>query len=113
MGDGRVGMVDARDVAAVAARVLTDDPDQHHGKTDTLTGPRAIRFTEAAQQLGHASGNEVSYLPATHQDARQALLETGVPRWIADMLIEPPRGTWRLDLLGGSERYAKEAAVSA
>lgn len=45
------------------------------------------------------------------QGLRVVLL--AVPAAVVIDRDEPPRGTWRLDLLRGSESYAKEAAVSA
>ena len=40
-GKGRAGLVDARDVAAVAARVAAG-PAAHAGKTYRLTGPELV-----------------------------------------------------------------------
>jgi len=48
-GDGRQGIVDPEDVAAVAAEVLTGAG--HHGKTNTLTGPELLTVPEQAAQL--------------------------------------------------------------
>jgi uncharacterized protein YbjT (DUF2867 family) len=39
-GEGRVGFIDAADIAAFAAQVLTE-PDRHAGQTYTITGPPA------------------------------------------------------------------------
>ena len=41
MASARIDMIDVRDIAECAARVLLDDPDRHHGKTYTLTGSHA------------------------------------------------------------------------
>ncbi len=48
-GNGRLGMIDARDIGEVAAKVLTEDG--HEGKAYTLTGPAAISFYDVAQAL--------------------------------------------------------------
>src|SRR5215212_4755864 len=47
--DGRLGMIDARDIGEVAAKVLTEEG--HEGKAYTLTGPAAITFYDVAQAL--------------------------------------------------------------
>ncbi|MET0235804.1 MAG: SDR family oxidoreductase [Kibdelosporangium sp.] len=88
MGHGRVGMIDARDIAELAAKVLTDGPDAHHGKIYTPTGPRAISFAEVAAHFEQALGKPVRYIPSTHQDREKRLLGFGVPDWIAGMLTE-------------------------
>lgn len=66
-GDGRVSFVDTRDVAAVAARVLTS-PDQYGEEPLTLTGPQALTFGDAAATLTAELGRSVAYV-------RQGLLE--------------------------------------
>jgi len=88
MASARIGMIDARDIAECAARVLLDDPDRHHGRTYTLTGPRSRTFTEVADQLSRVLGRPVRYLPVSDDAKRKTLLGHGVPEWIADMLEE-------------------------
>lgn len=53
-GEARISMIDARDVAAVAARVLLDDG--HAGRAYDLTGPQALSHAEACGELGAALG---------------------------------------------------------
>ncbi|GGK83556.1 NAD(P)-dependent oxidoreductase [Planomonospora parontospora subsp. parontospora] len=91
MASARIGMIDARDIAECAARVLLDGPDRHHGETYTLTGPRSVTFDEVADRLSLALGRPVAYVPVGHDAKRGALLGHGVPKWIADMLEEYAR----------------------
>ncbi|MFF3437375.1 SDR family oxidoreductase [Streptosporangium sp. NPDC002721] len=91
MASARIGMIDVRDIAECAARVLLDDPDRHHGETYTLTGPRSLTFDEVAAQLGLALGRPVTYLPVGDDARRGTLLGHGVPEWIVDMLEEYAR----------------------
>jgi uncharacterized protein YbjT (DUF2867 family) len=88
LASARIGMIDVRDIAECAARVLLDDPDRHHGRTYTLTGPRSLTFDEVAGHLSRALGRSVRYLPVSDDARRKALLGHGVPPWIADMLEE-------------------------
>ncbi|TYB95460.1 SDR family oxidoreductase [Micromonospora sp. WP24] len=88
MGAGRLGMIDARDVAALAAKVLTDGPNRHHGKVYTPTGPRSISFVEVAEQFTQALGTPVRYVPTADSKLEERLLRSGVPRWIVEMLTE-------------------------
>lgn len=91
MGEGRVGMVDARDIAELAAKVLTDAPGEHHGRVYTLTGPEALTFHEAASLLGTALGRPVRYEPVADEVVEERLLAYGVPAWIIDMVNEYAR----------------------
>ncbi|WP_436756677.1 NAD(P)H-binding protein [Streptosporangium sp. V21-05] len=91
MASARIGMIDVRDLAECAARVLLDAPDRHHGETYTLTGPRSLTFGEVAGELGLALGRPVTYLPVGDDARRATLLGHGVPEWIADMLEEYAR----------------------
>jgi len=84
--DARISMVDARDVAAVAARVLTEDG--HAGRAYDLTGPQALTTAECCELLAAHLGRPVQYVPVDDRTARSAMLGAGVPRWMADALIE-------------------------
>lgn len=88
MGTAALGMIDARDVAACAARILLDDPDRHHGDVCTLTGPRPVTFDEVARELSRALGRTVTYVPVGDDVKRKAMLGQGTPAWIADMVGE-------------------------
>ena len=80
--DGKVGMIDVRDVADVAVKVLTEDG--HEGKTYTLTGPASISFHDVAAALSKALGKQVNYVDVPVDAARQAMISMGLPEWIAD-----------------------------
>jgi uncharacterized protein YbjT (DUF2867 family) len=88
LGEGKLGMIDARDIGEYAARVLTSAPDAHHGKVYTLTGPEAISMEQAAAQLGQGLGRPIRYVPVPHEAARQSMLELGMPAWLVGMMIE-------------------------
>ena len=88
MAAARIGMIDVRDIAECAARVLLDDPDRHDGETYTLTGPRSLTFDEVAGHLSLALGRPITHLPVSDDAKRKTLLGYGVPRWIVDMLEE-------------------------
>jgi uncharacterized protein YbjT (DUF2867 family) len=87
---GRLGLVDTRDVAAFAARVLAE-PGKHAGRTYTLTGPASLSGAEIAQALGAGTGRAVKYVPVPLDAARATMLQIGASSWIADMLVEYSR----------------------
>jgi uncharacterized protein YbjT (DUF2867 family) len=88
LGEGRVAYIDARDIAAVAAEILTGDTASHAGKTYDLTGPAAITVGEVAQAIGRAIGKEVEYVDLPEDVTRQGLVAYGTPPWMADAIME-------------------------
>jgi uncharacterized protein YbjT (DUF2867 family) len=86
MKDGRLGMIDARDISAVAARVLTEEG--HDGQTYTLTGPAAISFHDVARILSGILGREVSYVNVSREKAKETMLARGLSEWMANTLTE-------------------------
>jgi uncharacterized protein YbjT (DUF2867 family) len=83
-GDGRVAMIDPRDVGAVAAVVLAGSG--HDGRTYQLTGPDAVSFAEVAAAIGAATGRPVAYADLPPDAARAALTEAGLPDWLVTQL---------------------------
>jgi uncharacterized protein YbjT (DUF2867 family) len=84
--DGKLGMIDVRDIGEVAGKVLTEEG--HEGKVYTLTGPAAISFYEVAEALSEVLGKEVRYVNISIEDAKRAMLNRGFPEWRAEVLIE-------------------------
>ena len=84
--DGKIGMIDVRDVADVAVKVLTENG--HEGKTYTLTGPESITFHDVAAGLSKALGKPVSYVNVPLEAARQGMVGMGLPEWTADAFGE-------------------------
>ncbi|HVK34975.1 MAG TPA: SDR family oxidoreductase [Microlunatus sp.] len=66
-GDGAVAAVSHDDVAAVAARVLTDD--RWDGQTLDVTGPAALTLDEVAAELSAISGRQVRYRAESEKEA--------------------------------------------
>jgi uncharacterized protein YbjT (DUF2867 family) len=85
-GDARISHVDVRDIAAVAAAVLTEDG--HAGKLYEITGPEAVTFTQVAEALSAALGKPITYVDVSPQDFKQSLLGWGQPEWAVDALNE-------------------------
>lgn len=114
--------IDARDIGAAAARVLTGKG--HEGKAYELTGPRAVTYDEAAQVLSKAVGREIKHVPITPEQFKQGALAMGMPEPYVDALVDLDRAyaTGRLtqvtptvkDLTGRDpirfEQFAKDYA---
>jgi uncharacterized protein YbjT (DUF2867 family) len=86
MGAARVSMVDVRDIAAVAARALTEDG--HEGKTYDITGPDALTYGEAAAHLTQVLGREILFADIPEASMRATLAAWRMPEWQADGVIE-------------------------
>jgi uncharacterized protein YbjT (DUF2867 family) len=81
---GRVGMIDARDVAAVAAKIAAS-PASHGGKTYWLTGPELISYSDVAAVLSKLLGRPITYRQLSFEDDRDAMIRAGVPEPVAEM----------------------------
>jgi uncharacterized protein YbjT (DUF2867 family) len=71
-GDGRVSLVDVRDVAAVAAMVLRS---AEHAGAHVLTGGEALGMEEAAGIIAEAADRAVRYDPVSDEEFRGILGE--------------------------------------
>jgi uncharacterized protein YbjT (DUF2867 family) len=78
-------VVDPRDIAAVAARALTDD--SHVGATHLLTGPQVISRPEQVEGIGAAIGRELRFEEVPVADARAQMLADGRPPALVDALL--------------------------
>jgi NAD(P)H dehydrogenase (quinone) len=86
-GAGRVALVDTRDVAAVFAVILTDDPGRHAGKTYDISGPEALTMGEVAGYISSALGIRVEYHARTEAQQRTVLESAGLPALMVDVLV--------------------------
>jgi uncharacterized protein YbjT (DUF2867 family) len=77
----QVSMIDAADVAAVAARVLTSAG--HEGEAYVLTGPQALSYADLADVYSRVLGREVHWHEVTFEQARDSMLESGLPEVLA------------------------------
>ncbi|MGW2209740.1 NmrA family NAD(P)-binding protein [Streptomyces sp. NPDC001781] len=92
---GRVGFVDAEDIAAVAVRALTDEqaPD-----TDLLlTGPEALSYDDIAAIIAEVTGRPVVHHRLSYEQMRDRLTAE-VPVEFAAMLTDMDRA-----IAGGAE----------
>ncbi|HEY5333879.1 MAG TPA: SDR family oxidoreductase [Solirubrobacterales bacterium] len=119
-GDGRVGMVDTRDVAAVAAMVASS-PAEHSGKTYWPTGPERLSYAEAAAVLSTVLDRPITFQPLSFEEQKQAMVDAGLPENLAGMnaqalsLFAEGDSDWVTDdvpsLLGRPARSFEEFAI--
>jgi uncharacterized protein YbjT (DUF2867 family)/predicted SnoaL-like aldol condensation-catalyzing enzyme len=85
-GTARLSMVDTRDVAAVAARVLTEDG--HLGKVYPLVGPQALSHPEVADVLTARFGWPVRYVEVPLEETRATMAGFGLDPWLVNAVVE-------------------------
>lgn len=85
MGDGKIAMIDARDIAMVAVKALTESG--HDGKTYRLTGPEPVSYHDIVHELSAIVGRTIRYVSLTPEIHLQEMLKTGMPDWLADDLV--------------------------
>ncbi|MCB0164604.1 MAG: SDR family oxidoreductase [Anaerolineae bacterium] len=73
--DAKTSFIDTRDIAAVAAVVLTEEG--HAGKEYALTGGEAFTYSEAAAILSEAANREINYVAIDDGAFREALASAG------------------------------------
>jgi NAD(P)H dehydrogenase (quinone) len=76
-GDGHVAMIDARDIAEVAASVLIKGG--HTGESLVLTGGEAVTYNAVAAAFATELGHDVRYVDTPPEVTRQNLLGFGLP----------------------------------
>jgi uncharacterized protein YbjT (DUF2867 family) len=101
-GDARIGMVDTRDVAAVASIVLTERGDwsAHYD----ITGPEALSYGDVAAKLSEALGRKVTYVDTPDEAVRETLLGFGLDRWFVGALV----GLYQDYRRSGTDGYAAQ-----
>jgi uncharacterized protein YbjT (DUF2867 family) len=79
--DGRVAMIDARDIAAAAVAALTTVPAV--GRVYTLTGPEAVSFDQVADVLGRQAGRTLRHVRVPPETVFERLRAAGAEAWFA------------------------------
>ncbi|MFD0590182.1 SDR family oxidoreductase [Paenibacillus sp. GCM10027627] len=87
MGEAACNFVDGRDIADVAAEVLTNREVQ--GGIYTLTGAETFSYPQIADQLSRLLGRNIEYVNLDSLALYQQLTElAGMPPWIARHVVE-------------------------
>ena len=86
LADGKMGLIDSRDISYFAAHVLTTTG--HEGKTYTLTGPASLSMHQIAAAIGGAVGKTVTYVPVSIDNARQSMAQMGLDDWMANLMCD-------------------------
>jgi uncharacterized protein YbjT (DUF2867 family) len=83
-GNAKVSFIDARDIAATAATLLTND--LFNGQAFDLTGPESLDHAQVAAALTKVAGRKISYEEITPDAFQSGLLGAGLPKDYAQFL---------------------------
>jgi uncharacterized protein YbjT (DUF2867 family) len=81
-GDGRIGHVDVRDVAAAAAEIAVS-PAGHAEKTHWPTGPESLSGYDVAEVFTRVLGRLITFYPISFEVQKQAMTDVGLPEPVA------------------------------
>lgn len=76
--------IDVDDIADVALAALTDP--RHAGHVYELSGPRALTFAQATQEIAAATGRDIGYTQIPLEDFLSFVAGTGAPPAYLDLL---------------------------
>jgi uncharacterized protein YbjT (DUF2867 family) len=117
--DGRVSLVDARDVAAVAVQIARR-PRTHIAATYWISGPELLSYHDVARILSEIVKQPITFRPRTFEEDKQAMMTAGVPETIAEQnaqafsLIATGDADWQtddaLEILGREPRSFRQFA---
>jgi NAD(P)H dehydrogenase (quinone) len=85
-GDVKMSFIDARDIAEVAVKILTN-PDGHVDKNYVLTGGHAVSYYEVADAISQAIHEPVTYVAQTQDEARARLEAKGLPEYAVKLFL--------------------------
>jgi uncharacterized protein YbjT (DUF2867 family) len=86
MENQKIALVDVKDVAKVAVKILTGIG--HKGNVYPVTGAEALTMQEVADKFTAVLGRKINYINIPPQDAKKAQLDSGISQYTADALEE-------------------------
>lgn len=85
VADAKGSFIDARDIAATAAKLLTSA--QFDNKAFVLTGAEALTHTEVASIMSEILKKKITFVDIAPEKMREGLLAAGLPKDYADFLL--------------------------
>ena len=76
IGEAKVAWLDARDIATLAAEVLTN-PEPHQGKAYHLTGSTPVSGSEAADKISFVTGKTITYVDEPIEAYQKRMAQVG------------------------------------
>jgi NAD(P)H dehydrogenase (quinone) len=105
-GEGRISSASRADYAAAAAAVLTSNEDQG-GKVYELAGDESYTLSDFAAEIARQSGKPVVYTDLPQADYKAALLQAGLPEFVAQLLADSDAAAAKGALLDDSRQLSQ------
>jgi uncharacterized protein YbjT (DUF2867 family) len=86
VGAVKMTPIDAVDISAAAAQILTESG--HEGKRYILTGGESLSNDEIAQIISEALGRTITHVNIPESAAVDAMAKAGTPGWLVKLLSE-------------------------
>jgi len=86
MKRGRIGLVDARDIADVAVRCLTRPG--HENRAYEITGPESLSFEDIAERISDVTGRDINYIDVPLDSIKRPMIQSGYSEWVTEGMIE-------------------------
>lgn len=87
-GEGKIGFIDARDIASVAVQLLTNNDTKYKNKSFELTGKEALSYGQAAEILSKELGRKISHIDVSEEEARKGMKKVGMSDWLIDDIMK-------------------------
>ncbi|MDN4547446.1 NAD(P)H-binding protein [Pseudomonas sp. C32] len=85
VGDIAEPFVDAEDIAEIAVAALTQPGHSH--RLYELTGPRALTFAQAIEEIASATHRRIDFITVPREAYRQALEQEQLPPQLIDLVL--------------------------
>lgn len=86
-GNGRVNLIDTRDVADAARVALLDATHTGSQRAYHLTGPATVSMEDVAGELSRLLGRTITYQHRTPDEQREVLINSGSSDLVAGLLL--------------------------
>jgi NAD(P)H dehydrogenase (quinone) len=103
---GRISSAARADYAAAAVAVLTSSQSQA-GRIFELAGDESYTLSEFAAELSRQAGKSIPYTDLPPADYRAALLQAGLPEFVADLLADSDAAAAKGALFDDSRQLGK------
>lgn len=86
LGEGKISLVDTRDIANVAVAALTESG--HENKKYAVTGGESLSCQDIAEILSNVLGREIKYVDVSEDVARKQMLDSKMSELLVDAVME-------------------------
>jgi uncharacterized protein YbjT (DUF2867 family) len=86
LADARVSLIDTRDIASTAFKILTTDIGKNQAYE--LTGPESLTNEDVADSLTKVLGKRISYAAIDDDAATNSMSQAGISYWLINILME-------------------------